>query len=400
MKGKRKKIDALLTAIVSVVSLFGVIILVLVFTFILNKGIKLLSWDLIIGDYYPAVYNAKCEEPILDHIFVEPTDLPSEAHFSAKWGIALIDDLDFEGKDYIKIVYVDRDSSLSSITDKNHDDTFLALVSGQSLDKVIFTNNTIVLSRLGAENAIYFFENADGIADIMFSSPGNGIKGSLITTGYLILFTLIIALPLGIFSAVYLHEFAPKNKWYIISIRRLIETLTGVPSIIYGLFGAAVFIPFVSSITKSSGGNIISGALTLAVMVLPIVISATEDALKAIPDDYRQASLALGANRTQTTFKVVLKAAIPGILSAILLAIGRIIGESAALIYAVGTAIKDKIIITEKSTSLAVFIWSVMAGETPNFELAATVAIIIMVFVLILNLSIKLIASKLVFKHK
>jgi len=399
MKTNRHRLDKIYLSLISFISLFGVVILVLVFAYIFNKGTRLLSWNLIVGDYYPEVYNARSDGVIGENMFVRPENLSENAWFSAKWGIALEDNADFEGKNYIKVVYIDKNSPLANMPDKNDTNHMVGLKKGHSLDKVIFTNNVIVLSREGAQNAILLFDEAEGIADIIFSKPGNGIRGSLITTGYLILFTLIIALPLGIFTAIYLNEFANPGRWYVKWLRRLVETLTGVPSIIYGLFGAALFIPFISSITSSEGGNILTGALTLSVMVLPIVISATEDALKAIPDDFRHASLALGANRSQTTFKIVLRAAIPGILSGVLLSIGRIIGESAALIYAVGTAIKDKIILTEKSTSLSVFIWSVMSGENPNFELAASVAIIIMIFVLLLNLGIKIISSKFIFKH-
>lgn len=173
--------------------------------------------------------------------------------------------------------------------------------------------------------------------------------------------------------------------------------LTGVPSIIFGLLGAAVFVPFVSSLTAADGGNLISGSLTLAVIILPVIISSTEETLKTIPNAYREASLALGATKSQTTFRVVLKTAIPGILSAVLLSVGRIIGESAALIYAIGTSIKDQIIITEKSTSLAVHIWTIMNAEVPNFELASAISIIILILVLFLSLTVKLVVKKITY---
>lgn len=242
------------------------------------------------------------------------------------------------------------------------------------------------------------FDASEKIIDMVTQTLGKGIRGSIITTLYLIVMTLAIALPIGVFSAVYLHEYAPKNSKIAEILRRFVEMLTGVPSIIFGLLGAAVFIPFTSTFTAADGGNLISGALTLAVIVLPVIITSTEEALKVVPDDYRQASLALGATKSQTTFKVVLKFAIPGILSSVLLSVGRIIGESAALIYAIGTAIKDNIILTERSTSLAVHIWSIMAGETPNFELASAISILILIVVFLLNFVVKFIAKKLSFE--
>lgn len=302
--------------------------------------------------------------------------------------------MDREGHKYILVVYVDMDSPLALMPDKNAEGETVSLASGQSLNKVIFSDNSLMLSSAGAQSAIEKFENGTGIKDIMFMTAGKGIRGSLITTFYLILITLVIALPIGILTAVYLHEFAPKNNKFVDLLRRMVEMLTGVPSIIFGLLGAAVFIPIVSTLTGAEGGNLISGSLTLAVIILPVIISSTEETLKTIPEEYRQASLALGATKSQTTFKVILKSAAPGILSAVLLSIGRIIGESAALIYAIGTSIKDEIIITERSTSLAVHIWSVMSGETPNFELASAISIIILAVVFVMNLSVKLIVKK------
>ncbi|MFA6627718.1 MAG: ABC transporter permease subunit, partial [Bacilli bacterium] len=137
-----------------------------------------------------------------------------------------------------------------------------------------------------------------------------------------------------------------------------------------------------------------SGALTLSIILLPIIIKTTEESLKVIPHSYRMASLALGASRTQTTFKIVLPNALSGILTATLLSIGRIIGESAALIYAVGTAIKDTAIINDKSTSLAVHIWSLMSGENPNYELACAISIIILMVVALISIGVKIISKK------
>ncbi|HOP57029.1 MAG TPA: phosphate ABC transporter permease PstA [Bacillota bacterium] len=398
MKKRRKNIlDRGAYAGIATISLFGLLILMLLFSYIIDKGANLLSWDLITGDYYAATYDSYYEGELNQDGYSANREFESDVFYSEKWGIALKDDINFEGKDYVLVVYVSDESPLANLRDKNDEKNYVAISGGQSMVKIIFSNNTVMYSKNGAKAAIELFDNADGIKDMITTTAGSGIRGSLVTTGYLIFFTMIIAMPLGVFTAIYLHEFAPKDKWYINVLRRSVELLTGVPSIIFGLLGAAVFIPLTSTLTKASGGNIISGSLTLAVIVLPVIISSVEESLKVIPDDYRQASFALGANKTQTTFKIILRCSLPGILTATLLSVGRIIGESAALIYAIGTVIKDNIVVTEKSTSLAVFIWSIMAGEVPNFELACAVSLIILIVVLILNMTVKLISYKLTF---
>ncbi len=394
MKKNKNLTDKILSGGISVIASIGLIILIIVFIYVFRTGSSLLSWNLLTGDYYSTVYDGKYDGTLDSNQFTKPSNLKSDVYFSTRWGIGLKDDTDKEGMPYILVVYVAPNSPLANLTDANTPNQTVSIASGQSLDKAIFSGNNVLLSSKGAEMAAQQFDQATGIKDIMTTTVGKGIRGSIITTLYLIIMTLIIAIPFGVFVAIYLHEYAKKNNKIIDFLRRLIEMLTGVPSIIFGLMGAAVFIPIVSKITGTEGGNLITGALTLAVIVLPVVITSTEETLRTIPDEYRHASLALGANKTQTTFKIVLKSAIPGILAATLLSIGRIIGESAALIYAVGTTIKDHIIITERSTSLAVQIWSIMAGESPNYQLACAISIIILVVVLIMNLSVKLLAKK------
>jgi phosphate transport system permease protein len=134
--------------------------------------------------------------------------------------------------------------------------------------------------------------------------------------------------------------------------------------------------------------------MTLAVILLPVIIRTTEESLRVVPNDYRYASLALGASKTQTTFKVVVPNALPGILASTLLAIGRIVGESAALIFAVGSIIRDEITLTDKSTSLAVHIYSMMTDEPANIALSSTIALIILMIVFVLNLLIKFISYR------
>ena len=165
--------------------------------------------------------------------------------------------------------------------------------------------------------------------------------------------------------------------------------INGIPSIIFGLVGAAVFVPLVSLVTGRQSLSIIAGSLTMLIIILPVIISTTIESLRSVPISYREASLSLGASETQTVFKVVLPSAKGGVLTSVLLSISRIIGESAALIFVMGSGITDSISLLRPGTTLAVHIWSVMAGETPNVKLASTISVYIIFIILILSLSLK-----------
>jgi len=393
MLNKRKRVDIIYQGITYLAASISVITLSLIFIFVFSNGSSLLNWDLIVSDYYAKFYNGELE----DGFEFSKTSLPIEnedVYYSEKWGIALSDDLDREGKQMIVVAYIADDSPLGIMIDRNSDtNENITLDEGNVITSIKFYDKNSALSIYGAKQMIEELNTADDFKEITYSSLGGGIRGSLITTFYLIGLTLLFALPIGIFTAIYLNEYAAKNRFTSI-LRSLIETLTGVPSIIFGLMGLAVFVPLTVQYTRADSANLISGSLTLAVILLPVIIRSTEESLKVVPDDYRSASLALGANNTQTTFKVVLPSALPGILTATLLAIGRVIGESAALIFAIGTAVKDDVSIFGRSTSLAVHIWSLMTDEPANVELASTIAIIILIIVLALNILIKLVSKR------
>ena len=169
--------------------------------------------------------------------------------------------------------------------------------------------------------------------------------------------------------------------------------LSGVPSIIFGLMGMTMLfeITRLFGITEQS---IVLGALTMSVVLLPLVIRQTEEALKTVPVSMRMGSLSLGASRTQTIFRVVLPQALPGIVTAILLSMSRIIGESAALIYTMGTAIVDHPQLHRGATTLALHIWKVMSGEQPDFQMAAGISIVILGMVLFMNLITRLLLRR------
>lgn len=392
---KQRISDIILNGITGILSTFGIFVLVVLLYFIFSKGFKTLSFDLLVSDYYSKIYNTYLTEDINFGNYQDPNI--KDAYFSKKWGIALKDTKNKENMNSVKIVYIDERSPLNNMKDTTTKE-YTSLYPGLKIEKIFLSNDNgdfiMGLGKDKAESIINNMESGNVITDMVTSIEGGGIRGSLITTLYLIVLTLIIALPLGISAAIYLHEYSRPNKFTNI-LRSMIEMTSGIPSIIFGLVGAIVFIPFMNNVIGSDGGSIASGALTLTIILLPIIIRTTEEALKVIPQSYRNASLSLGASETQTTFKVVLPNAISGILAATILSIGRIIGESAALIYAVGTAIKDQVAINQKSTSLAVHIWSIMSGENPNYQLASAISIVILIIVLTLSVIVKILGRRL-----
>lgn len=394
MSSKRKRIDMIYQGITYAAASIAVIVLSMIFIFVFRNGSGLLNFGLIVNDYHAQFYNGGIEEVTEFSQTPKPSNLGEEVYYSENWGLGLIDGEDREGNSIIEVAYVAPDSPLHDMYDKNENDyDNFGLKNGNIVTAIKFYDKNSALPIYGAEFMINELDSETVFREIDYSNLGGGIRGSLVTTLYVIGLTLLFALPIGIFTAIYLNEFARKNR-ITNMLRSLIEVLTGVPSIIFGLMGLAVFVPLTVRYTTADSANLLSGSLTLAVILLPVIIRSTEESLKVVPDDFRNASLALGANRTQTTFKVVLPNAIPGIMTATLLAIGRIIGESAALIFAIGTAVKDDISIFGKSTTLAVHIWSLMTDEPANIELASTIAIIILLIVLVLNLTVKLVSRR------
>ena len=165
-----------------------------------------------------------------------------------------------------------------------------------------------------------------------YNSDNVSMMPAIINTLIMTLVSLVIAVPFGIFSAIYLVEYAKRGNKFVKVIRLTTETLSGIPSIVYGLFGFLFFVTYLKW-----GNSILAGAFTLAIMILPLIMRTTEEALKSVPDSYREGSFGLGAGKLRTVFSVVLTTAIPGILAGVILAVGRIVGETAALIYTSGT---------------------------------------------------------------
>ena len=193
------------------------------------------------------------------------------------------------------------------------------------------------------------------------------------------LISLLIAAPLGIFAAIYLVEYAKKGNKIVGIVRTTAETLSGIPSIVYGLFGMLFFVT-----TLKWGYSLLAGAFTLAIMILPLIMRTTEEALKAVPDTYREGSFGLGAGRLRTVFRIVLPSAVPGILSGIILAIGRIVGETAALIYTAGSVAVIPESLLDSGRTLSVHMY-VLSNEGLHTDQAYATAVILLIIVMLIN---------------
>ncbi|MDY5997211.1 MAG: phosphate ABC transporter permease PstA [Erysipelotrichaceae bacterium] len=379
-------------------AIIGCLVLLSILVYVFGKGFSTLSIDMLKDDYWSKNYLVQIEENNEAGNYSYDQDIP----FSSKWGIAFSDGVTSQKEKVITVEYIDPSSPLNSLLNMTSGAQYLSKVElhpGSMIEKIEYvdSNGTIKLAgkimKMDAQTLADTLDDAQSINSIYFKTTGGGIRGSLIATLYLILISLALALPLGIAAAIYLQEYAKKNLINRL-IRQGIETLTGVPSIVYGLMGVTVLFP-ITTIFGATGTSILLGGLTMAIILLPTIIKSVEEALIVVPQSLQDASLSLGATKAQTILKVVLPCCINGILTGVLLSIGRVIGESAALIYTMGTFISDNPTINGSATSLSLMIWSFMSSEQPNFELACAISIIILAIVLVLNIIVKIIGKKL-----
>lgn len=213
----------------------------------------------------------------------------------------------------------------------------------------------------------------------VYNSENVSMLPALFNTIWMTLLSLAIAAPLGVGGAIYLVEYAPRKSRLVQLVRVTAETLSGIPSILYGLFGMIFFVT-----TLRWSYSLLSGALTLAIMVLPLILRTTEEALLAVPDSYREGSLALGAGKLRTVMKVVLPPASGGIFAGIILATGRIVGETAALIYTAGTVAQFAVNPMSSGSTLAVHVY-VLSGEGLHVGEAYATAVSLMLIVFLMN---------------
>ncbi len=224
--------------------------------------------------------------------------------------------------------------------------------------------------------------------EMTYSTENVSMMPALINTALMILFSLLIAAPVGIASAIYLVEYAKRENKFVEIIRLTTETLQGIPSIVYGLFGALFFVK-----ALNWGLSMMAGAFTLAIMILPLIMRTTEEALKAVPDSYREGSFGLGAGRVRTVFRIILPSAIPGILAGIILAIGRIVGESAALIFSAGTIAAIPNSVFDSARTLSVHMYC-LYSEGLHTDQAAATSVILLLIVIAVNWVSSFVAKK------
>jgi phosphate transport system permease protein len=215
-----------------------------------------------------------------------------------------------------------------------------------------------------------------------YSTLNVSLMPALINTVIMTLISLLIAAPIGIFSAIYLVEYAKRGNRFVSVIRITAETLSGIPSIVYGLFGLLFFVT-----TLGWGMSLLAGAFTLSIMILPLIMRTSEEALKAVPDSYREGSFGLGAGKLRTVFKIVLPSAVPGILAGVILGIGRIVGETAALIYTAGTVAeipRGKDFLFDSTRTLSVHMYA-LTSEGLYVNQSYATAVVLFIIVVLIN---------------
>ena len=230
--------------------------------------------------------------------------------------------------------------------------------------------------------------NADLFA-FEYTSKNVSMMPAIINTFIMTVLTLIMAVPIGVFSAIYLVEYAPRGSKLVKVIDITTQTLSGIPSIVYGLFGFLMF-----NVAFKWGYSMLGGALTLAIMILPLIMNTTAEALIAVPDSYREGSFGLGAGKIRTIFRIILPSAMPGILSGVILGIGRVVGETAALIYTAGTLAEVPKNLMSSGRTLAIHMYALLSEGLYINEAYAT-AVVLLVMVLVINFVSGFIAKKL-----
>lgn len=371
-KAQRKRTDHILKLFIYGCTAITVATLVFIVGFILYKGLPSINIDFLTRQWddkttIVTVQPNQATDPNLEDAVLE------------SYGITL-EDTD-EG---VAIKHIEKNSPV--LEAKNQKKKVYRLKQGDMIEKV---NSTRIKAGELQQAIAAFDENGKGVK-LKVVRLGGGIIPMLVSTLYIIVLSLFIAAPIGILSAIYLNEYAKKGK-LLTAIRFAIQNLAGIPSIIYGLFGMLVFVQLMNM-----QYSILAGSLTLSIILLPTMISTTEEALKAIPYMYRESSLGLGATKLQTVAKVVVPNALPGILVAVILSIGRIVGESAALIFTAGTVAVIPTALVGSSASAATMTTKLywLIKESGDLQSACAIAVIILLLIFVLNMISKVIAKR------
>lgn len=215
-----------------------------------------------------------------------------------------------------------------------------------------------------------------------YNSENVSLMPALLNTISMTVLSLIFAVPLGVGTAIYLSEYARRGNFFVKVVRTTADTLAGIPSIVYGLFGLLFFVTFCKL-----GISLIAGALTLSMMILPTIMRTAEEAMLAVPDSYREGSFGLGAGQLRTVFKIILPTAVPGILAGIVLSIGRIVGETAALIYTSGTVAQFATKLGSSARTLAIHLYALSSEGLYMQQTYATAVVLLIIVGIIYGLS-------------
>ena len=221
-----------------------------------------------------------------------------------------------------------------------------------------------------------------------YTTENLSLMPALLNTILMTALSLLIAVPLGVFAAIYLVEYAKRGSKLVSIIRMNAETLAGIPSIVYGLFGMLFFVT-----ALKLGFSMLSGALTISIMILPVILRTSEEALMSVPDSYREGSFGLGAGRLRTVFRVVLPDAIPGILAGVILGVGRTVGETAALLYTAGTSSDTVSGIMDSARTLSVHMYA-LSQEGLYIKQTYATAVVLLVIVVGINALSALVAKR------
>lgn len=353
---KAKTQDKIFYSLMLICSAIVIGVLLLILGYVLVQGVGLIDKEFLTNDF-----DAKTA-----YVDLETTN-----------GLGVeVKIVEYDTKEYIEITKIYKDSPVNAgISNKEK----WPLKTGDIIRR-IDTVNTLAMT---VEEFEQINSAISGAIRLKITRPGEGIWPLMVNTFMMIGLTLLIALPISIFSAIYLAEYAKKDK-FLELIRFTTGALSGIPSIVFGLFGMLAFV-----ITFHLGYSLIAGALTLSIVLLPTLIGQTEEAIRRVPDTFREASLALGATRLQTIFKVILPNSISGILVGVLLGIGRIVAESAAIILTAGTVAQIPGSVFESASTLTVKAYAV-AKETGNIKLACAMGIVTILIIIVVNASVKI----------
>lgn len=369
----RKLKDGILQGLIYLSAAFTVMILVVILGFVLYKGLPGVNTR-----FLTRMWDSKTT-----FIKVDKLETPGTGKgegYVPSLGITIALDKDKK----VEITGMDSNSPLKEAINLKGDPYQV------KKEDLITKADIKVFEKVSVKDAVKVLEDAKSPIKLKVVRPGGGIVPMLVSTIYIILLSLIIAAPIGILSAIYLNEYAKPGK-VLNLIRFAIQNLAGIPSIIYGLFGMLVFVQMLQM-----QYSILAGSLTLSIILLPTIISTTEEALKAIPQTYRQSSLGLGATKLQTNYKVVLPNALPGILVAIILSIGRIVGESAALMWTAGTVAQIPGALTGNEAGAATLTTKLywIIKESGDLNSACSVAVVLLVLIIVLNMISKQITKR------